>query len=191
MVEPETPAPGCFRVFRWLERNPSSPWQETFVGEPCFVVERFDCRPGSDGQAVRLHAEDMTQALGRPAWEKYAIHVEVFIAVLKQQPQVEKLFKTFLEQIAFNVRIGNSDAHARDYSMLHAASGIEVSPLYDVVLMGMCAKRDQLLSMPVGWVDRPKHEAAHVWQAEAWTCKLDPIGYVSWWHPLPGAPSST
>lgn len=148
--------------------------QETFAGDSCFVIERFDRLPGPDGLVARLHAEDMTQALGRPACEKYSIHAQGIVALLRKQPQPEKLLEAFLKLFAFNVLIGNSDAHAENYSVLHTATRIEISPLYDAIPMGMFPEYDQSLSMPVGRAGQAKHVGAESWDSEARNCRVDP-----------------
>lgn len=51
-------------------------------------------------------------------------------AVGDGEGQLLRLF----DQMVVNVALGNTDAHAKNYSLIHAAAqGVSLSPLYDVV----------------------------------------------------------
>lgn len=110
----------------------------------CLIVSRYDRRRQPDGQVERIHQEDACQALGRDPepnggrgkYEAYGGPALRDVAGLlgawadDRAAQLDRLVST----TAFTVLIGNSDAHAKNVSLLHTAPGtIELAPLYDTV----------------------------------------------------------
>lgn len=107
------------------------------------VVERFD-RKTAEGTLRRIHQEDCAQALGLGPEQKYAAsgspkksdpsfqQIAALLESYSSDPliQLEGLFK----QMFINVALGNTDAHAKNYALLHPNDAtVELSPLYDVV----------------------------------------------------------
>lgn len=115
-----------------------------FLGVPTFIVERWDRTGG-----VRLHAEDLNQALGNRTKDKYD-------AAKVGAPLVARLLarygmeRRFVRQLAFNVAFGNSDAHAKNYSVLLAGGQVALAPLYDVVPVYLWPEYATHLAMPIG-----------------------------------------
>jgi serine/threonine-protein kinase HipA len=108
---------------------------------PTLVVTRFDRVAAADGVVRRTHQEDMCQILGIPPELKYAEHpmndrhpsYARFAAVIERraiEPAVELV--RLLEHVTVNLALGNSDAHAKNTSVLHVSGGLRVSPMYDV-----------------------------------------------------------
>jgi len=110
------------------------------AGDRSFLlVERYDRVRGDDGVLRRLHQEDFCQALGYTSERKYAadggpVFRDCFDLLRRAatRPAVEVL-KLFDAEI-FNLIIGNADAHAKNFSLLHRENGaIELAPLYDLL----------------------------------------------------------
>ncbi|GJL96049.1 MAG: putative kinase Y4mE [Hyphococcus sp.] len=110
------------------------------AGDRSFLlVERYDRICGDDGVLRRLHQEDFCQALGYTSERKYAadggpIFRDCFDLLRRAatRPAVEVL-KLF-DAAIFNLIIGNADAHAKNFSLLHRENGsIELAPLYDLL----------------------------------------------------------
>lgn len=106
-------------------------------GRDFLLVERYDRRRGEDGTIRRLHQEDFCQALGYPPEIKYQAEggptlAQCFELVRRAsaRPAIDLL--RLLDAVLFNLLIGNNDAHAKNYSLLHGAAGTELAPLYDV-----------------------------------------------------------
>jgi len=110
------------------------------------VVTRFDRRAvdGSVENVERIHQEDAAQALGIAPERKYAASGSSSRAdptllglarVLDRYAQDPLLERTrLLEQLTVNIALGNTDAHAKNYALLHDAPGqLRLSPMYDVV----------------------------------------------------------
>lgn len=107
------------------------------------VVERFD-RTSSAHGPTRIHQEDGAQAIGVPPERKYAASgapnrrdptlaaIAEVLARYSSAPEAD--LARLLQQVTINVVLGNTDAHAKNYGLLHSSPGVIVlSPLYDVV----------------------------------------------------------
>ena len=110
----------------------------TFVGRPAIVVTRYDRLP--DGQ--RIHQEDFCQALSLDPQAKYESHPESQVrgSRLKRLTAIaaprsldpDAFRRDLLALVAFNVVIGNGDAHSKNYSLLLGRQGeVSLAPLYD------------------------------------------------------------
>ena len=98
-----------------------------------YIVERFDRRL-EEGRIVRLRQEDFLQALGLPTRDKYDPSADDCLDLLQRIDASGSLSYRWLERLAFNTSSANSDAHAKNYSLiLDPASGIRLSPQYDAV----------------------------------------------------------
>ncbi|MEC4184782.1 HipA domain-containing protein [Adlercreutzia sp. R21] len=109
---------------------------------PTLLVERFDRMETEEG-LVRLHQEDCAQALGIEPGRKYAATATLTksdptykgIAELLVRYAVDSLEerKRLLRHLFVNTVLGNTDAHAKNYALLHEGDTIRLAPLYDVV----------------------------------------------------------
>jgi serine/threonine-protein kinase HipA len=117
---------------------------ETIAERSCLLVSRFDRRVAADGAVVRIHQEDLCQALARdpnaargrgkyedaggPSLREAAELLDRY--TLKPQEQLDRL----LAAVTFTVLIGNADAHGKNLALLHpTAETVELAPLYDTV----------------------------------------------------------
>lgn len=106
------------------------------------IVERFD-RVETKRGLVRLHQEDCAQALGVEPGRKYAATASPTksdptyrgIAELLSRYAVDSLEerKRLLRHLFVNAVLGNTDAHAKNYALLHEGDTVRLAPLYDVV----------------------------------------------------------
>lgn len=109
------------------------------IGDTRFLlIERYDRRETENGSFQRLHQEDFCQALGKTSAQKYAVDGgpvfrDCFELVRRAttRPAAEAL--KLLDAALFNTIIGNADAHAKNFSLLHKPTGTELSPLYDLL----------------------------------------------------------
>lgn len=109
-----------------------------FGDESAIVVERYDRRL-VDGQLIRVHQEDICQALGMPPSAKYEREggpsVKDVARLLRQvmPPRVaDETIWRFTDALIWNWLIAGTDAHAKNYSLLLAGSDVRLAPLYDV-----------------------------------------------------------
>lgn len=110
---------------------------QTFSGEVAIVVERYD-RLATPNGIIRIHQEDFCQALGVSPDRKYQNEggpgLREIINLLREvssAPQED--VETFVDATIFNWMVGGSDAHAKNFSLLHAGNGrARLAPIYDV-----------------------------------------------------------
>ncbi len=110
----------------------------TTRGDHVFVTARYD-RVVRDGRWHRLHQEDFCQALsvaparkyqsdGGPSVAQMARLVDTFADLERRRRSQRRLF----DALVFNVGVANTDAHAKNYSILLSAETAELAPLYDL-----------------------------------------------------------
>lgn len=107
-----------------------------FDGRRVVVIERYDRYPSTNGTR-RVHQEDLCQAMGRPPSDKYqasggpsASDIAHAIRTHSSDPAVD--VERFLETLLFHWVIANTDAHAKNYSLLLSGAQVRLAPLYDV-----------------------------------------------------------
>lgn len=110
-----------------------------FADESAVVVTRYDRLPGSDGAIMRVHQEDMCQALSVPPARKYQREsgpTPGEIAKLlrdSMDPRAgEQAVHRFADALIWNWLIAGTDAHAKNYSILLSGSQVRFAPLYDI-----------------------------------------------------------
>jgi serine/threonine-protein kinase HipA len=151
-----------------------------FAEVSAIVVERYDRRTAGD-RLVRVHQEDLCQALGLPPDRKYQRDggpTPARIARLLRDtmpPSVaEEAVRRFADALAWNWLIGGTDAHAKNYSLLLSANQVRLAPLYDIAsaLPYGIDEQKLRLSMKVGesYAVDPRHD---YWPAAAADLDLD------------------
>lgn len=153
-------------------RSPSATVLQ-FDDQTAFVVERFDRKPGGV-LSLRLHAEDLAQARGIRPDSKYDITARQVVETLRTVDADGALIRDFIQQLAFNIFIGNADAHAKNYSILLRPSGVAMSPLYDALPVMLYPQYDQRLAMRISGARRSQAVKRSHWQKLAKTSGLDP-----------------
>lgn len=102
-----------------------------FEDQVAIVVARYD-RQRTDAGIVRVHQEDMCQALGILPTAKYENEGGRGARADRRSHQ-NILHSGGGDALAFNWLIGGTDAHAKNYSMLIGAHGrARLAPLYDI-----------------------------------------------------------
>jgi serine/threonine-protein kinase HipA len=144
------------------------------------LVERYD-RKYQSGRWRRLHQEDYSQALGRPPSAKYESNKsgtggptlkEMFALTRRHMPPTEIL--RLLDMLIFNVLACNTDAHAKNYSILIRGNGASVAPAYDVMCGEVWENVTKNLVHKIGDSNRGAQLQAKHWQAFARECGLNP-----------------
>jgi serine/threonine-protein kinase HipA len=109
-----------------------------FGAESAVVVTRYDRIRIAD-RVVRVHQEDLCQALGVAPEHKYQSEGgpgPAEIAHLLRAAMPEEAAKTsvrrFADALIWNWIIAGTDAHAKNYSLLLAGREVRLAPLYDV-----------------------------------------------------------
>lgn len=128
------------------------------IGEhTVFVSVRYDRFVLPDGKLLRLHQEDMCQALGIHPSEKYESDGGPGIAAIMQLMLSAKdgriARERFMDAILFNYFIMGTDAHAKNYSLIYGRDGdFTLAPLYDLssYLPYVSQRKDMRLAMRIG-----------------------------------------
>lgn len=143
-------------------------------GVRALEVERFDrlWRPdrGREGTVLRTHVIDACQATGLSVARKYeqpygsgrdVAHIRdgvswPLVTDLVASAEDPQRFLVFLwSAFVFNLIVGNSDAHGKNWSFFVTAKGLRPTPLYDLVNVAvlrdtLAPQLDTRLAMAVG-----------------------------------------
>jgi serine/threonine-protein kinase HipA len=116
-------------------------------------IERYD-RDLTTDPILRLHQEDVCQALGRASDRKYQADggptVAETVELLRRSSSVPaRDLPTLWEALVFNWLIGNCDAHAKNLSLLYDANAPTLAPLYDLVSTVVYPELTSRLAMSV------------------------------------------
>jgi serine/threonine-protein kinase HipA len=109
------------------------------AGLPVLAVRRYD-RLEAAGRALpaRLHQEDGCQATATPPGMKHEEQggpaLRDFADLLRNYGDAADVTR-LLRRTTFNMAVGNADAHAKNFSVLHDTDNpaISLAPLYDVL----------------------------------------------------------
>ena len=107
-----------------------------FGDETAIVVKRYD-RYENDGKIIRIHQEDMCQAMGIHPEIKYESKggpgiVEI-MDTLRLSTSAETDRDRFMSAVVYNFLICGTDAHAKNYSVILAPGNVRLAPLYDLI----------------------------------------------------------
>ena len=107
-----------------------------FKSESAIVIERFD-RVRREGAVVRLHQEDLCQALdigekyedrGGPSAARIARLVSDSAA---RASDAEANVRVFVDMVIFNTVVGAPDAHARNFAVMLDGDSVRLAPMFD------------------------------------------------------------
>jgi serine/threonine-protein kinase HipA len=162
----------CMRLAQHLQLEVASVETTVVDGRTLIVVERFDRIVRGDGFVERLHQEDFCQATGIPPVKKYQEDGGPSlrrVAAILQAVSTDEALDVLLRAVILNVLIGNGDAHAKNFSLLHEPSGtLRLAPLYD--LLSTMHYGDDRLAMHIDDVRRTSRVTADriINEAVAW-----------------------
>ena len=144
------------------------------------LLERFD-RTNASGRWRRLHQEDYCQALGKPPSAKYERNhtgvqgpsiTDLFDVTRRHMPPTDIV--RLLDMVAFNVLACNTDAHAKNYSIMIRANGATLAPLYDAMCGAVWANVTTSLAQNVGGTAHGDQLKGSQWHRFARECGLNP-----------------
>lgn len=125
---------------------------------PTLVVERYD-REVRDGAIARTHQEDLCQVLGLAPAAKYprdqgprdaSLRRLADLLVARATDAPSELVR-LLEQVVVTVALANTDAHAKNVSLVHVGPNtVSLSPLYDVAPTLFFLPTQRQAALPVG-----------------------------------------
>jgi len=153
-----------------------------FEDQVAIVIERYD-RQRTEQGFVRIHQEDLCQALGIPPMRKYENEggpgAKAVIDLLRTHSSDRNAdVATFLDALAFNWLAAGTDGHAKNFALLIAAAGrVRLAPLYDLASAlpyDDMAFQKLKLAMKIGPDYRLRDIGAHEWRRLAQSIRIDP-----------------
>lgn len=109
-----------------------------FDGQDALVVTRYDRVLTSKGRLIRVHQEDMCQALGQYPRNKYESsggpRAADIVRLLRDSSgeRAVRNIERLTDGLVANYLLGAPDAHAKNYGVMLAGERVELTPLYDV-----------------------------------------------------------
>ena len=128
-----------------------------------------------------MHQEDYCQALGKPPSAKYETNqtgipgptLKDMFGVTRQHMALTDILQ-LLDMVIFNVLACNSDAHAKNYSIIIRAGGASLAPIYDVMCGEVWESITKNLAQKIAGKSRGDHLRRRHWQRFARECGLNP-----------------
>jgi serine/threonine-protein kinase HipA len=148
------------------------------------LVTRYD-RLEQAGRWRRLHQEDFCQALGKPPSAKYEANqsgikgptlVDMFALTRNAMRAPDVL--NLLDHVIFNVLACNTDAHAKNYSLMISGRGFSLAPAYDVMCAAAWEGITRNLAQKVAGKNRGEHLKRRHWQTFAGDCGLNALRLI-------------
>jgi serine/threonine-protein kinase HipA len=144
------------------------------------LVRRYD-RTDVGGRCRRLHQEDYCQALGLPPSAKYESNQtgirgpnlkDMFEVTRRHLPATEII--RLLDLIVLNILCCNTDAHAKNYSIMIRGNGASLAPTYDIMCGEVWGSVTKNLAQTIAGKSRGDDIKGRDWQRFARECGLNP-----------------
>jgi serine/threonine-protein kinase HipA len=144
------------------------------------LVKRYD-RTDVGGRWRRLHQEDYCQALGTLPSAKYESNATGF-----RGPTMKDMFEVtrrhlpasdivrLLDVVVVNVLCCNTDAHAKNYSIMIRGNGASLAPIYDIMCGEVWGNVTKNLAQKIAGKRRGDDLKGRDWQRLAHECGLNP-----------------
>lgn len=134
------------------------------------LVTRYD-RVRQGDRWRRLHQEDFCQALGKPPAAKYESNqsgipgptLAQMFALTRRRMRAPDIL-ALLDYVVFNVLACNTDAHAKNYSLLISGRGISLAPIYDIMCAAAWSNVTRNMAQKIAGKSRGEHLKRRHWQ---------------------------
>jgi len=149
-----------------------------------FLINRYD-RIQQGERWRRQHQEDFCQALGKPPSAKYESNqtgikgptlAEMF--ALTRNAMGARDVLALLDQVIFNILACNTDAHAKNYSLMISGKGFSLAPVYDVMCAAAWEGITKNLAQKIADNNRGEYLKRRHWERFATDCGLNPTQTV-------------
>ncbi len=157
------------------------------------LVTRYD-RIEQGGRWRRLHQEDFCQALGKPPSAKYEANqsgikgptIADMFALTRNAMRAPDVLN-LLDCVIFNILVCNTDAHAKNYSLMISGKGFSLAPIYDVMCAAAWEGITRNLAQKIAGKNRGEHLKRRHWQRFAVECGLNAPRLIKRVEELAGA----
>ena len=151
----------------------------TFAGERALVVERYDRVIDDSADIVRVHQEDVCQALSVHPDRKYEVDGgpgAEQLGRLIREVAGDRDAARFLDALAYNWLVLATEGHAKNYSLLLSGHQVRLAPLYDVAsaLPHLDHPRKARIAQKIGGEYRPSFIRRRHWERLARPLGLGP-----------------
>jgi serine/threonine-protein kinase HipA len=170
----------CLTLARRM-RIPTPNLSTGLAGERTYLlVKRYD-RTDVGGRWRRLHQEDFCQALGVPPSAKYESNQtgirgpglkDVFEVTRRHMPPTDIV--RLLDMVVVNALTCNTDAHAKNFSIMVRAGGATLAPMYDAMCGEVWGNVTKNFAQNIGGKTRGDELKGRDWQRFARDCGLNP-----------------
>lgn len=145
------------------------------VPAAAYIVERYD-RKNIDGNILGIHQVDGCQLLNiGPGWKYQRGAGLASLPLLAKAMDACRISGAdrllFARWVMFNYLIGNSDAHAKNISLLVTPRGYQIAPFYD--LLCVRAYGDDTLALFIGDEETFDEVGRQSWEAFCDDCGFD------------------
>ncbi len=167
-----------------LARRMRIPTPEVTTGQAgkrtYLLVKRYD-RTDVGGRWRRLHQEDYCQALGKPPSAKYESNqtgiggptLQDMFEVTRRHMSPTDIVR-LLDMVVVNVLTCNTDAHAKNYSIMIRAGGASLAPIYDMMCGEVWENVTKNFAQKIAGESRGDQLKGAHWQRFARECGLNP-----------------
>lgn len=163
----------CMRLAQAMGLSTARSSVQYFSDQPVIVIERYD-RLRTNKEVIRIHQEDMCQALARLPQQKYQAQggptpADILNIIRQYSSNRVQDEQRFTDSLIYNWLIGGTDAHAKNYGFLIAAGGqVRMAPLYDLSSALPYPKQIDLrragLAMKIGGTYKLREIGLHQWK---------------------------
>ena len=134
------------------------------------LVTRYD-RVRQGDRWRRLHQEDFCQALGKPPAAKYESNqsgipgptLTQMFALTRRRMRAPDIL-ALLDYVVFNVLACNTDAHAKNYSLMISGRGVQLAPIYDIMCAAAWSNVTRNMAQKIAGKNRGEHLKRRHWQ---------------------------
>jgi serine/threonine-protein kinase HipA len=151
------------------------------AGQRSFLLAKRYDRANVGCRWRRLHQEDFCQALGKMPSAKYESNgTGISGPTLRNMFEVTRQYLPptdivrLLDMVIFNVLMCNTDAHAKNYSIMIRSGGASLAPMYDVMCGEVWENVTKNLAQKIAGESRGDHLTGRHWQRFARECGLNP-----------------
>lgn len=167
----------CMSLARAIGLDVAPVEMRSAADRPFLLISRYDRVVSPSGELVRLHQEDFAQALGVPSHRKYASEggptfPDCFALLRRAATRPPRDILRLLDAAIFNLIIGNADAHAKNFSLLHEDGAVTLAPLYDLLSTVMYPELSPKLAMKIGGKSMLEEIEARHWERFAGDAQL-------------------
>lgn len=133
---------------------------EAFWYAGAYAARRYD-RIKNNDTWQRLHQEDFAQIAGVPSASKYEEHGgpgwrDCFNILDTRVPAPAPERLELLNRLFFNLCLGNNDAHAKNFALLHRPDGgPRLAPAYDLLCTQVYGALSKTMAMSIGGESDP------------------------------------